>query len=252
MSADFGQRLHIGTSGWHYDHWRGPFYPPEVPKSRWLAYYAERFSCVEVNNSFYRFPSDKTIRAWLDSVPPGFRFALKASRYITHQKKLKDCAGPLKRFLDRAALFGERLGPVLFQLPPHWRANTERLEEFLSLLPRELRCALEFRDPSWHAQPVYALLAEHGAAFCQFEIAGLETPDVVTSDLVYIRLHGPGAEAYRGSYAEDGLAKWSKRIDRWLGEGREIWVFFDNDESGFAVQDARRLSMSFGLYGKAR
>jgi uncharacterized protein YecE (DUF72 family) len=246
MSDERGQRLHIGTSGWYYDHWRGPFYRPEAPKTRWLAYYAERFSCVEVNNSFYRFPSDTTVRSWLESVPPGFRFALKASRYITHQKKLKDCAEPLKRFLDQAALFGGRLGPVLFQLPPHWRMNLDRLKNFLAHLPRGLRCAMEFRDTSWHAQPVYELLAEHGAAFCQFEIAGLDTPNVVTSDLVYIRLHGPGIDAYRGSYGDEALAGWTERIRRWLEEGREVWIFFDNDEAGHAVQDARRLSAKLG------
>ncbi|MEA3276719.1 MAG: DUF72 domain-containing protein [Pseudomonadota bacterium] len=242
MPPDLGQGPHIGTSGWHYDHWRGPVYAPAVPKTRWLSVYAERFDCVEVNSSFYRFPSDKTVRAWVEAVPPGFRFALKASRYITHQRKLKKCAEPLRRFLDQAAAFGDRLGPVLFQLPPRWRVNLDRLEEFLILLPEGLSCAMELRDPSWHVPSVYDLLAARSIAFCQFEIAGLNTPEVVTANLVYVRLHGPGADAYRGSYSDGALAFWAGRIRRWLGQGRDVWLFFDNDEAGYAVRDALRLN----------
>jgi uncharacterized protein YecE (DUF72 family) len=242
IASDRWPNLHLGTSGWHYDHWRGPFYPPDLPKTRWLSYYAQRLACVEVNNSFYRFPSPKAIRGWLDAVPPGFRFALKASRYITHRKKLKDCREPLWRFLDQCALFGDRRGPILFQLPPRWRVNADRLAAFLDLLPPDLQCAFELRGPSWHTQAVYDLLAAHRSAFCQFEIAGLRTPHLVTADLVYVRLHGPGEDAYRGSYSDEILAGWAGRILHWLDEGREVWLFFDNDEAGYAVQDALGLS----------
>jgi len=212
-----------------------------MAKTRWLHFYAERFACVEVNNSFYRFPSEKTIRGWLRSVPTGFRFALKASGFITHKKKLKDCAEPLMRFLDRAALFGDLLGPILFQLPPHWRVNADRLAGFLDLLPADFSYTMEFRDPSWHTESIFDLLTEHGVCFCLFEISGLDTPEVLTSDFVYVRLHGPGAEAYRGAYGEQALAGWAGRIRRWLRQGRGVWLFFDNDEAGYAARDARCL-----------
>jgi uncharacterized protein YecE (DUF72 family) len=242
MSKDAGQRVRVGTSAWHYAHWRGSFYPRELPRSRWLAHYSQSLGAVEINSSFYRFPSEQAIDGWLGAVPPGFRFALKVSRYITHQKKLKDCAEPLRRFLDQAALLGDRLGPLLFQLPPRWRVNLERLAAFADLLPPDLGCAFEFRDPSWHDPAVYDLLASRGLAFCQFEIAGLRTPDVVTAGLVYVRLHGPGREAYRGSYSDEVLAGWAERARRWAGDGKEVWIFFDNDEAGYAVRDALRLS----------
>jgi uncharacterized protein YecE (DUF72 family) len=241
-SADHVPCLHVGTSGWHYDQWRGPFYPPGLPKTGWLEYYARRLACVEVNNSFYRFPSPKAIRGWLDAVPLGFRFAIKASRYITHQKKLKNCGEPLRRFLGQYTLFGDRAGPILFQLPPRWRVNLERLADFLALLPPDIACTFELRDPSWHTPEVYDFLEARGLAFCQFEIAGLRTPDIVTADLVYVRLHGPGDAAYRGSYPDETLAGWASRIRRWLDDGRAVWLFFDNDEAGYAVQDALRLS----------
>lgn len=242
MTGERARPVRVGTSGWHYPHWRGPFYPRDLAKPDWLAFYAQRFSSVEVNSSFYGFPSEKSVRNWLDSVPPHFRFALKASRYITHRKKLKDCAEPLARFLAWAELFGDRLGPILFQLPPHWRLNAERLARFLDLLPDGLEFAFELRDPSWHATAAYDLLAARGAAFCQFELAGLATPEVLTSDLVYVRLHGPGELAYRGGYADEALAAWVRRVDRWVAEGRRVWLFFDNDEAGHAALDALRLS----------
>jgi uncharacterized protein YecE (DUF72 family) len=244
--ADPGLRLHLGTCGWQYDHWRGPFYPQDLPKRLWLAYYAGRLACVEINSSFYRFPSTKAIRDWLDAVPPGFRFALKASRYITHRKKLKDCGEALRRFLDQCLLFGDRLGPVLFQLPPRWRANPDRLAAFVDLLPPGLEYAFELRDPSWHTRVVQDLLTARGLAFCQFEIAGLRAPPWVTADLVYIRLHGPGMAAYCGSYPDETLADWASRIRGWLPEGRDVWLFFDNDEAGYAVRDALRISAMLG------
>jgi uncharacterized protein YecE (DUF72 family) len=240
--AECAARLHIGTSGWQYDHWRGPFYPLDLPKSRWLAYYSQQLACIEINSSFYGFPSPKAIRSWLDAVPAGFRFALKASRYITHRKKLKDCGEPLQRFLDWCGYFGDRLGPVLFQLPPRWRVNPDRLAAFLDLLPPDLDCAFELRDPSWHTKAVYDLLAARRSAFCQFEIGGLRAPDRITADMIYIRLHGPGEDAYCGSYPDKILKGWVERVCRWLEEGKEVWLFFDNDEAGYAALDALRLS----------
>jgi uncharacterized protein YecE (DUF72 family) len=252
MTGERARPVRVGTSGWHYPHWRGPFYPRDLAKPDWLAFYAQRLSAVEVNSSFYGFPSETSVRNWLDSVPPHFRFALKASSYITHRKKLKDCAEALARFLAWAELFGGRLGPILFQLPPHWHLNAERLARFLGLLPDGLEFAFEFRDLSWHAPAVYDLLAARRAAFCQFELAGLATPGVVTSDLVYIRLHGPGELAYRGGYPDEALAPWVRRVDRWVAEGRRVWLFFDNDEAGHAALDALRLSARLASAGISR
>ena len=234
------QRPRIGTSGWHYRHWRGVYYPRELASSRWLGFYVRDFDCVEVNNSFYRFPDAATVADWCDRVSGNFRFALKASQFITHRKKLHDCREPLERFLGAAREFGERLGPILFQLPPRWRVNADRLRQFLALLPRDLRYSMEFRDPSWHTPQVYDLLAQRDVAFCQFHLDGFLSPPTVTTDLVYIRLHGPGA-AYCGRYSDRELADWAARIRHWRGEGREVWLFFDNDEAGFAVGNARRI-----------
>ncbi len=232
--------IHIGTSGWHYDHWVGPFYPEGTPAADFLAFYAERFATAEINNTFYQLPSAETLAQWRDTVPTGFRFAAKASRYVTHMKKLKDPAASLARFLDRIAVLDPKLGPLLFQLPPNWRVNLERLEAFLEALPAGRRCAFEFRDDSWWNDAVYDALARHGAALCLFELAGSATPLTATADFVYLRLHGPG-EAYQGSYDDARLRTWAERLAGWRDEGRDVWAFFDNDEAGFAATNARRL-----------
>jgi uncharacterized protein YecE (DUF72 family) len=233
-------KIHIGTSGWHYPHWRGRFYPAGLPEHSWLPYYAEHFGCVEINASFYRLPTPSIVEQWLAQTPEDFVFTLKASRYISHMKKLKDCARPLAEFLAAARRFADRLGAILVQLPPHWRANPQRLADFLGLLPGDLRFAMEFRDPSWHTPKVYELLEAHGIALCQFDLAGVTSPAEVTTDLVYLRLHGPDA-AYAGSYAEEELTKWATRLRAWAKEGREVYVFFDNDEYAYAVDNANTL-----------
>ncbi len=232
--------IHIGTSGWHYRHWRGRYYPQTLLAKKWLAFYARDFHCVEVNNSFYRLPSSKTITQWTELTPAGFVFAVKASRLMTHMKKLKDCQEPLQQFLQAVTGFGDKLGPILFQLPPRWHLNLERLRDFLQILPKERRYAFEFRDPSWHCPPVYELLQAFDIGFCQFDLAGWQSPEVVTSQLVYLRLHGPGA-AYSGCYEEANLRQWSDKIKQWADEGREVFVFFDNDQNAYAVQNARQL-----------
>lgn len=230
----------IGTSGWHYAHWRGPFYPCRLNSAELLTYYAAHFDCVEVNSSFYRLPTQDTVAQWLSQVPPRFSFSLKASRYITHMKKLKDAAEPLSAFVRIADLFGDQLGTVLFQLPPRWKVNTERLAMFLALLPGDRHFAFEFRDPSWHTQAVAQLLREHGVAFCQFDLNGFTSAPIVTGDRVYVRLHGP-EHAYSGSYTKAMLQAWADRLQAWQVQGRDVLVFFDNDQGGQAVRDARRL-----------
>jgi uncharacterized protein YecE (DUF72 family) len=232
--------LRIGTSGWHYQHWRENFYPPgEAPS---LARYAERFDSVEINNSFYRLPSAETFAAWRDATPHGFLFAVKASRFITHMKKLSDPEGSFEKFFAAVVNLGPKLGPILFQLPPRWRCNALRLAEFLdTIAPKRLRCAFEFRNETWFSPEIEALLARHNAAFCIYDIARRRSPLSATANFVYLRLHGPEAAAYAGSYSDAELSKWAERIENWLAEGRDVFCYFDNDQKAYAAHDALRL-----------
>jgi uncharacterized protein YecE (DUF72 family) len=232
--------LRIGTSGWHYQHWREFFYPPgEAPS---LIRYAEHFDTVEINNSFYRLPSDETFQAWRERSPPGFLFAVKASRFITHMKKLTDPEGSFEKFFSAVAHLGPKLGPILFQLPPKWRCNLERLEGFLqTIAPKRLRCAFEFRNETWFGPEVEDLLRRHNAAFCIYDIAQRRSPLPATAEFVYIRLHGPEAAAYAGSYSDDVLSEWAGRIEGWRAEGRDVFCYFDNDQKAYAAGDALRL-----------
>lgn len=233
-------RIHVGTSGWHYDHWRGPFYPTSSPKNRMLEHYADRFSTVEINNTFYSLPATKTLAGWRDRTPDGFVFSVKASRYITHRKKLKDPDQSLPRFFESITALGDKTGPVLFQLPPRWRANPDRLETFMDHLPEGFRYTFEFRDPSWLDEPVFEILRRHNAALCIYDLDGFTSPRTVTADFVYIRLHGPEA-AYEGHYDTQTLSGWAGAIHAWADKGREVFCYFDNDEAGNAVTDALAL-----------
>jgi len=233
-------RIHIGTAGWHYQHWKGPFYPAEMPSEDFLGFYLNRFHCVEINHSFYRLPKPETLKNWREQTPTNFIFTVKASRYITHMKKLKDPQRSLPPLLDTVKALGSKLGPILFQLPPHWRVNVERLDAFLARLPGEFRYAFEFRDPSWFSEDIYAILKRYSAAFCIYHLAGRLSPLETTTDFVYVRLHGPGA-AYQGQYDRGVLADWAKRFENWAGQGKEVFSFFDNDEAGYAAQDADHL-----------
>src|SRR5215831_13975665 len=168
--------VHIGTSGWHYNHWKGPFYPEDLPASEMLSFYVEHFDTVEINNSFYHVPKVKTFKDWRDSTPKKFLFAVKGSRYLTHMKKLKDPKKGLKNLIPKAENLKEKLGPILFQLPPHWKCNPDRLSTFLDALPEKHQYTFELRDPSWHTQDVYDLLKEHNAAFCVYQLGGFESP----------------------------------------------------------------------------
>lgn len=229
--------IHVGTCGWHYAHWRGRFYPDRLPASQWLAWYAQRLPAVEINATFYRVPQPDTFAAWRRAVPPGFRFALKAPRSITHRRRLRGCEEILSEFLARIRLLGPALGPVLFQLPPRWHRNSARLAAFLPLLPRDVRFAFEFRDPSWHDAEVYALLRAVRSAFCIYDLAGFHSPDVVTADMVYLRLHGP-RRAYGGCYRAPALRTLAGQLRAWRRRGNEVYVFFDNDEAAYAARNA--------------
>ncbi|MBW1988617.1 MAG: DUF72 domain-containing protein [Deltaproteobacteria bacterium] len=237
--------IRVGTSGWHYDHWVGPFYPEGMKSGEFLDFYKDRFSTTEINNSFYRLPSEKTLKVWKAKVPKGFVFAAKGSRYATHMKKLKDPDRSVPNLYGRLRVLERKLGPVLFQLPPRWHANPGRLEAFLSALPKDVRAAFEFRDESWFLEEVYEALKKHGAAFCIYEYAGLTSPREVTADFVYIRLHGPDG-AYQGEYGKKGLAPWARAISQWADSGRDVYVYFDNDEQGYAPTDALRLKKMLG------
>jgi uncharacterized protein YecE (DUF72 family) len=233
-------KVHIGTSGWHYKHWCGPFYADKLPVAKMLPCYIEHFDTVEINNSFYRLPTEETLASWYRQTPHGFCFAVKASRYITHNRKLKDPKETPKKLMDVIGTLKGKLGPILFQLPPSWRVNAERLEEFLAELPRQHRYAFEFRNATWNVAPVYETLRRHNAAYCMFELAGFQSPIELTADFTYVRLHGPG-KAYQGDYSAEALRTWAQRIEAWQEQLKHIFVYFDNDQAGFAAKNALEL-----------
>ena len=233
--------VRIGTSGYHYNHWLGTFYPQGLPPPQMLAFYLRHFDTVEINNSFYRLPSVAAFENWRDSTPDDFCFAVKASRYITHMKKLKNPESGLNNFLPRVEVLGEKLGPVVFQLPPRWRCDVGRLAEFLSRLPAGRRFSFELRDPSWHNPTVYELLSRYNIAFCIYELAAFQSPLEITADFSYIRLHGPKEKAYQGSYNRSSLVEWANRIREWRRELKAIYLYFDNDEAGYAAKNAMEI-----------
>jgi uncharacterized protein YecE (DUF72 family) len=230
----------IGTSGWHYKHWKGPFYPEKLPASKMLDWYTQHFDTVELNNTFYRLPTEKGVTEWRESTPSGFCFAAKGSRFLTHMKKLKDPVPGIANYFARVDLLGRKLGPIVFQLPPWWEADSGRLEEFLSALPKRHRYAFELRNPTWHNEEIYRILRRHNAAFCIYEIAGFHSEFVLTANFTYVRLHGPGG-AYQGSYPDAKLKEWARRIHDWQKDLRATYVYFDNDQAGYAVQNALTL-----------
>jgi uncharacterized protein YecE (DUF72 family) len=233
--------VRIGTSGYHYKHWRGPFYPERFSAAKMLDFYVQHFDTVELNNTFYRLPPHKAVAEWHNTTPAKFLFAAKGSRFITHMKKLKDPGLSVERYFDHVGGLGHKLGPIVFQLPPFWTQDLDRLAAFLPALPQHHRYAFEFRNASWHSTEAYALLERHNAAFCPFDIAGYQSPIVVTADFIYVRLHGPGPGAYQGSYSDESLRAWAGRIQQWSQSLKSVYLYFDNDMAGFAVRDALRL-----------
>jgi uncharacterized protein YecE (DUF72 family) len=240
MTKKQAGHIHIGTSGWSYDHWKGAFYPEDLPGKRMLEYYAQQFRSVEINSSFYHLPEQQTLQHWYACTPRDFRFTAKASRYITHMKKLRDPQKTVPAFLDRISLLEDKLGPILFQLPPRWHFNAARLRDFLDALSREFRYAFEFRDRSWLNRQTLELLAQHDVAFCIYELEGFVTPDEITTDNIYIRLHGPG-EAYQGSYRHQALVVRAEAFTDWASRGHTVWCYFDNDQHGYAAHNAGQL-----------
>jgi uncharacterized protein YecE (DUF72 family) len=229
----------IGTSGWHYEHWWGNFYPESMRAVGMLDFYAQRFETVEINNSFYHLPSAKTFAGWKDQTPKGFTFAVKANRYITHMKKLKDPAASIRKFFQAVEALEPKLGPILFQLPPRWHRDAVRLEGFLRVLPGGHRYAFEFRDPTWFHQETWSLLEKYKAAWCVYDLAEVQSPERLTCDFGYLRLHGPASQKYSGRYTRAQLRRWLEACRQWLEEGaRQVYIYFDNDQSGYAAQNA--------------
>jgi uncharacterized protein YecE (DUF72 family) len=234
-------RIWIGTSGWTYDGWRGPFYPEEVPRRSWLSHYATRFSTTEINGSFYRTPSLQAVRSWRDSTPGDFAFAWKASKFITHWKRLgKACANSVALMETRLRALGSKGLVVLFQLPPNFRKDQPRLDSFIRMLPGTRRYAFEFRHPSWYHDEIFRTLQDRGAALCISDHGDAPSPWVVTARHVYVRGHGPGGR-YRGSYHGKTLGRWAGAITGWRDERREVFVYLDNDQKAAAPKDAQRL-----------
>lgn len=230
----------VGTSGFVYAHWRGILYPPDLPQRLWLARYVSEFGTVELNNTFYRLPRPEAVDRWRLETPPGFVFAAKGSRFVTHLKRLLDPAPALARYFEPVARLREKLAVVLWQLPPRWRANPERLETFLAALPRGggLRHAFEFRDESWYRDDVCDLLDAHGDAFCEHDLVP-RPPPRLTGGFRYLRFHGHTGK-YRGRYGPEALAPWARELARSARRG-DAFVYFNNDVGGHAVQDARDL-----------
>jgi uncharacterized protein YecE (DUF72 family) len=231
---------HIGTSGWHYEDWKGIFYPVDLPKSKWLEFYARHFTTVEINNSFYHLPSEKAFVNWREASPEGFVFAVKVSRFITHVKRLKNADEPLQNFLERADLLADKLGPLLYQLPPNMKRNDERLESFLSILPGQYRHVFEFRHESWFDDAVLMVLMRYNAGFCVFDMPDLTSPVVATADFAYIRFHGSGG-LYSSSYSDKELTDWAKKIAELGKKVKTVYIYFNNDVAGYAISNARTL-----------
>lgn len=236
-------KAHIGTSGWLYKHWRGTFYPKGLAHKEEFNYYSLFFTTVELNNPFYRLPSRETFETWRKNSKENFLYIVKASRFITHMKKLKDTKEALNIFLHNCNGLEEKLGPILFQLPPGWQLNIERFEEFLKQLPKGYRFAFEFRNTTWYTNEVYKLLKKYNCAFCIYQLAGHMSPIEVTTDWVYLRLHGPTKNKYQGSYDFKTLESWAEKAREWQKTGKDVYIYFDNDDSGYAVFNAQVIEM---------
>jgi uncharacterized protein YecE (DUF72 family) len=226
--------LRVGTSGYHYDHWRGVFYPQDLPKTEWFLHYARQFDTVEINNTFYWLPEATTFSAWRRQAPKGFCYALKFSRYGSHIVRLKKPRDTIGKFLKRADRLGEFLGPILVQLPPNWKAAPERLAAFLDTASKNHRWAVEFRDRRWLCEEVFAILNEHGSALCIHDLID-DHPRLVTASWVYLRFHG---EHYSGSYSSEKLKAEARWIKQQLASGKDVFAYFNNDAQGYAVKNA--------------
>lgn len=232
-------RVHVGCSGWQYKPWRGVVYPEQLSQRLWFVHYATLFDTVEINNTFYRLPPPATVDRWREQAPESFCYSLKVGGFGSHRMKLRDAASWLPNHLDRAQRLGPHLGPNLVQLPPRWRVNPQRLDEFLDAAPASMRWAVELREPSWLCDDVFDVLARRGAALCVHDLLA-DHPWQRTTDWVYLRFHGPDALArpYHGRYGPERLEPVAQQIERWVDEGCDTFAYFNNDVGAHAVSDA--------------
>ena len=229
---------HLGTSGWSYPGWKGKFYPLELPSKDWLSFYAEHFSTVEINMTFYRFPKPETLKGWLERTPPRFTFTLKANRQITHHKKLQNVRSEVRYFYILADSLAERLGCILFQLPPSITFDLDLLKGFLDTLAPQYRNVIEFRHESWYDEKVYDILRAAGVSFCTVSSAQVPRTAVVTSSVAYFRFHGLTG-GYRYNYSNEELGEWGEIIR--ASKAAETYVYFNNDYQAFAVRNCLKL-----------
>jgi uncharacterized protein YecE (DUF72 family) len=227
----------VGCSGWEYKHWRGDFYPATLPRTRWFEHYASIFDTVEINNTFYRLPEECTFAQWAARAPARFVYAVKASRFLTHMKKLKDPEEPIARLFGRMRPLRRHLGPVLYQLPPGWKLDRDRLEHFLQVLPRGVRHVMEFRDTSWYADDVAAMLDRYGVALCLHDMRGSATARERIGPFVYVRFHGATGH-YNGGYSRERLQSWAEWLRAQCADGNDVYAYFNNDVGGHAPRDA--------------
>jgi uncharacterized protein YecE (DUF72 family) len=235
-------QVRVGCSGWSYRDWRGPVYPPDAPARRWFSLYAAQFDTVELNSTFYRLPAASTVEGWAAQAPPGFCFAVKVGQFGSHRKKLRDPVSWLARHLERITRLGPHLGPQLVQLPPRWKRDVARLDDFLAVASTQQRWAVELRDPTWVHDEVFEVLARHQAALCLHDLLA-DLPWERTADWTYVRFHGPNARTnpYRGAYGPARLGPIAERLDAWIAGGTDVYAYFNNDYDGHAVTDAHWL-----------
>jgi len=233
-------QYYVGTSGWHYEHWRSIFYPEKLTRAKWLEFYAGHFNTVELNSSFYRLPSEAAFANWRNSSPADFTFAVKVSRFITHIRRLKNSEEAVETFISRAKILGEKLGPLLYQLPPNMHRNGEVLESFLSGLPQGMEHVIEFRHQSWLEGEVLEILRKHNIGLCVFDMPSLSCPLMATADFAYIRFHG-SSELYASCYSDEELADWSKRLADLATNLKKVYIYFNNDAEAFAVSNAKTI-----------
>ena len=245
MEAKTVSRIHVGCSGWVYKHWRGSFYPEGLPQKRWFERYSEEFDTVEINASFYRVPLATTFEGWREKAPPDFHYAVKVNRFITHMKKLIECETEVDRFVELTRLLGDKLGPLLYQLPPSLHKNLERLDAFLARLHKDLEQVVEFRHGSWYDDEVLELLDRHGVGFVCHDLRGLISPRWASGRTAYVRFHGTSGR-YHGRYSDEALMDWANWCLQQKQRGRSVWCYFNNDIHGHAIEDARTLKSMVG------
>lgn len=228
----------VGTSGFHYDHWSGLFYPEDLARTGWLKFYSNQFNTVELNSTFYRLPSEKAVASWRIITPPDFVFSVKVSRFITHIKRCRNVVEPVAKFVERARILGKKLGPLLYQLPANMKRDEKTLGEFLEILPEDLNHVFEFRNESWFQPPVFAILRRYNAGFCLYDMPGITTPLTMTAGFAYVRFHG-SRRLYGSDYSNEELAGWAKKLASL--DSPTTYIYFNNDTGAYAVKNAKTL-----------